>query len=253
VRGVCVCVHRRCCDTLTLQIDCQRVSFKLCVTSTTRSCACSRGSLTCFKCLVLRWVCDCAHTAPVTMRDVAGVPIRQLMLAGARHNSFAIVCDKLFYQTDFCRDNYFFVGYILGRYTHDCCPRYLERANFLTLKSNLQVWQVGCLCLCVRDVARRRLVVCRSCMAVWSTCVVTTRHQTSQSSHLLRWYVRSCAIAVLMRARASRAVGPSRLAASQSHQRGAVRAAAVHDTRRTHFLAHVQRYCECVLVCSCVM
>jgi hypothetical protein len=34
---------------------------------------------------------------------------------------------------DFCRDNYFFVGYLLGRYTEQCCPEYLKGNNVVVV------------------------------------------------------------------------------------------------------------------------
>lgn len=58
------------------------------------------------------WLVDRLHVFGAAL---AGVPVRQLMLAGARDNSFAIVAERVFYQSDFCRDNYFFLGYLLGK------------------------------------------------------------------------------------------------------------------------------------------
>ena len=35
-------------------------------------------------------------------------------------------------------DNYFYHGYIMGSYTKECCPRYLEEKNFAALRANLK-------------------------------------------------------------------------------------------------------------------
>jgi S-adenosylmethionine:diacylglycerol 3-amino-3-carboxypropyl transferase/ubiquinone/menaquinone biosynthesis C-methylase UbiE len=85
----------------------------------------------------------------------AGVPVKQLALAGERRNSMAIVFHKLLFETDFCRDNYFFVGYILGRYTEQCSPEYLKRANWNALKAAVAGGRVKVLHCSVADAARQ--------------------------------------------------------------------------------------------------
>lgn len=86
---------------------------------------------------------------------MAGVPAKQLALAGDRGNSFAIVFHKLLFETDFCRDNYFFVGYILGRYTEHCCPEYLKASNWAALKAAVADKRVELLHCSVADAARK--------------------------------------------------------------------------------------------------
>jgi ubiquinone/menaquinone biosynthesis C-methylase UbiE len=86
---------------------------------------------------------------------MAGVPAKQLALAGDRGNSFAIVFHKLLFETDFCRDNYFYVGYILGRYTEHCCPEYLKASNWLALKAAVANDRIELLHCTVADAARK--------------------------------------------------------------------------------------------------
>ena len=70
---------------------------------------------------------------------LAGVPERQMELGIHRYSNLGTVIERVFFQTDLVRDNYFYAGYILGHYKPDCCPRYLQRQHFDVLKRNLQV------------------------------------------------------------------------------------------------------------------
>ena len=46
--------------------------------------------------------------------------------------------ERVFLNTDLVNDNYFFLGYILGKYTRQCCPRYLKQEHFATLKKYIR-------------------------------------------------------------------------------------------------------------------
>jgi len=69
---------------------------------------------------------------------LAGVPERQMNLGLHRPNNIALVIDRIFFRTDLVRDNYFYAGYLLGHYKSYCCPRYLEKEHFLTMRKHLQ-------------------------------------------------------------------------------------------------------------------
>lgn len=70
---------------------------------------------------------------------LAGVPERQMALGLHRPNNLAMVIERVFFKTDLVKDNYFYSGYILGYYKPDCCPRYLQKENYLKMRANLQV------------------------------------------------------------------------------------------------------------------
>jgi hypothetical protein len=70
---------------------------------------------------------------------LAGVPERQMALGLHRPNNLAVVIERVFFKTDLVLDNYFYLGYLLGYYTEQCCPRYLKRENFQKMKKHLQV------------------------------------------------------------------------------------------------------------------
>jgi len=67
----------------------------------------------------------------------AGVPERQMALGMHRPNNMALVFERVFYKSDLINDNYFYSGYILGRYLPTNCPRYLRREHFETMKKNI--------------------------------------------------------------------------------------------------------------------
>ena len=67
----------------------------------------------------------------------AGVPERQMALGMHRPNNLALVIERVFFKTDLVNDNYFYSGYLLGKYDKNNCPRYLEEKNFAALKKNL--------------------------------------------------------------------------------------------------------------------
>jgi hypothetical protein len=68
----------------------------------------------------------------------AGVPERQMALGMHRPNNMALVFERVFYKSDLVNDNYFYSGYILGRYLPTNCPRYLRREHFETMKKNIK-------------------------------------------------------------------------------------------------------------------
>ena len=67
----------------------------------------------------------------------AGVPKRQMKLGDGREN-FSVIVNHVLYHTDLVYDNYFYLGYILGEYTEECCPRYLKRENYLKMRKYLK-------------------------------------------------------------------------------------------------------------------
>lgn len=69
----------------------------------------------------------------------AGVPERQMALGFHRHNNLAIVIERVLFNTDLVKDNYFYAGYFLGFYTQQNCPRYLKREHFQAMKTHLTV------------------------------------------------------------------------------------------------------------------
>ena len=42
--------------------------------------------------------------------------------------------ERVFWHTHIASDNYFYYGYLYGRYSHKCCPRYLQPEHFEALK-----------------------------------------------------------------------------------------------------------------------
>lgn len=66
----------------------------------------------------------------------AGVPRRQMNLGFGREN-FSVIVNHVLFNTDLVHDNYFYLGYILGEYTEECCPRYLKAENFAAMKKHL--------------------------------------------------------------------------------------------------------------------
>jgi S-adenosylmethionine-diacylglycerol 3-amino-3-carboxypropyl transferase len=70
-----------------------------------------------------------------------GVPTQQLRLVDQQYPGGLAGCLRhnlrQVFTTVPIRDNYFWRVYLTGRYTVDCCPNYLQAANFLTLKERL--------------------------------------------------------------------------------------------------------------------
>ena len=84
----------------------------------------------------LAWIMD-----NVMMRGgccFAGVPERQMALGMHRANNMALVIERVFFKSDLMNDNYFYSGYILGKYAPHNAPRYLCRQNYAALKKHLK-------------------------------------------------------------------------------------------------------------------
>ena len=64
----------------------------------------------------------------------AGVPVRQLELALHKKSPIGDVLEHIFYKTDFCGNNYFYAGYLLGEFPEWSCPRYLRKEHYPALK-----------------------------------------------------------------------------------------------------------------------
>ena len=60
------------------------------------------------------------------------MPANQLHLFDGNIVKHAV--DNLFMNTHIAKDNYFYHGYMYGQYTPECCPRYLQREHFETLR-----------------------------------------------------------------------------------------------------------------------
>lgn len=87
-------------------------------------------------CSFLHWIMRNSRWITAYFMGSVGVPTRQLDLYPSQrffHSLFDYVCT----QTDLCFDNYFYMGYIKGRWTHECCPRYLRREHFDVVRSRL--------------------------------------------------------------------------------------------------------------------
>ena len=73
----------------------------------------------------------------------AGVPASQLrLITGADGDAPAdapsivrTFIDRIFRKTHIASDNYFYYGYLFGKYSRTCCPRYLRPENFAALKA----------------------------------------------------------------------------------------------------------------------
>lgn len=70
---------------------------------------------------------------------LAGVPASQLRLVTGDDNKpvsiVKLFLDRIFRQTHIAADNYFYYGYLFGKYSRQCCPRYLRPENFEQLKN----------------------------------------------------------------------------------------------------------------------
>lgn len=71
-----------------------------------------------------------------------GVPTQQLELVDQQYPGGLAECLRhnlrQVFTTVPIRDNYFWRVYLTGRYTADCCPGYLQTANFRTLRDRLE-------------------------------------------------------------------------------------------------------------------
>ncbi|WP_434514420.1 DUF3419 family protein [Dechloromonas sp. ARDL1] len=73
--------------------------------------------------------------------SLLGVPHPQRRLVEAQHpegvSGFIRHAIEYVFRNLPVRNNYFWRVYLTGSYTRDCCPSYLQKANFLALKSGL--------------------------------------------------------------------------------------------------------------------
>jgi len=72
------------------------------------------------------------HATRRVWAPFVGVPDSQLQLY--QGNVIKKIFDTIFGLTHIKGDNYFYYGYFYGEFTEECCPRYLKKENFATLK-----------------------------------------------------------------------------------------------------------------------
>ena len=65
-----------------------------------------------------------------------GVPVRQYKMIETS-NLITELVNYLFTQTNLAKDNYFYWGYIYGKWNDECCPRYLKKEYFDIVKNRL--------------------------------------------------------------------------------------------------------------------
>jgi len=64
------------------------------------------------------------------------VPLSQLQLLERDPQLFVDRILQIVERDMWTKDNYFYYGYIVGRFSKQCCPRYLEEKHFAYLKAN---------------------------------------------------------------------------------------------------------------------
>lgn len=78
---------------------------------------------------------------------LVGVPCTQMALC--RDNRVWTTVEHVYKETHILKDNYFWYGALTGGYSHECCPRYLKKEGFDTLKQRISdapdciVWHTG--------------------------------------------------------------------------------------------------------------
>ena len=70
------------------------------------------------------------------LAPLAGVPRSQLDLIAREPHVFSERLIEVLQTRMWQSDNYFYYGYVVGRFSRDCCPRYLEQRHFATLKKH---------------------------------------------------------------------------------------------------------------------
>lgn len=90
----------------------------------------------------IAWVAD-SVLVPL-FAPLAGVPEAQLNLGNEREGNVHTIIERVFLNTDLVNDNYFFLGYILGYYTRECCPRYLKSEHYPALQAAMRAgkWEL---------------------------------------------------------------------------------------------------------------
>eukprot|EP00049_Salpingoeca_infusionum_P015415 m.299622 g.299622 ORF g.299622 m.299622 type:complete len:768 (+) comp15872_c2_seq1:442-2745(+) len=84
---------------------------------------------------IISWLAD--RVLIPFLAPLAGVPQAQLRLGMHRPNNFMATVERLLLQTDIVHDNYFYYGYIVGKYSKQVCPRYLKEEHFSACKQAL--------------------------------------------------------------------------------------------------------------------
>ncbi len=74
-------------------------------------------------------------------QSMLGVPVAQQNLAKKTYSNgmagYVKACFRKVFTELSVRDNYFWKVYFLGKYSEDCCPNYLKKEHFETLKSRV--------------------------------------------------------------------------------------------------------------------
>jgi len=87
----------------------------------------------------IRWLCWFGDKVCLKVSACfAGVPTLQLQLGLQRDDNTATCLDRIFFQTDLVKDNYFYAGYFLGEYMRDNAPRYLQEQHYPALRKSLK-------------------------------------------------------------------------------------------------------------------
>jgi len=97
---------------------------------------CPRGPLTTMTLFLTRQILS-RYWMWAWLAPLGGVPVSQLELLKRNPMVFAErimqICEVDMWTTD----NYFYYGYIVGKFSKKCCPRYLEAKHFDYLKANV--------------------------------------------------------------------------------------------------------------------
>lgn len=77
------------------------------------------------------------------LAPLGGVPLEQLNLLAERPELFAerlveVMCKRMWPNEHFA-NNYFYYGYVVGRFSRECCPRYLRAEHFATLRARVDI------------------------------------------------------------------------------------------------------------------
>ena len=70
------------------------------------------------------------------LAPLGGVPLSQLELIKRNPEVFTERILQICSRDMWTKDNYFYYGYIVGKFSKECCPRYLEEQHFAYCKAN---------------------------------------------------------------------------------------------------------------------
>ena len=73
----------------------------------------------------------------VRLRALGGVPLEQLNLLSRNPEVFVERLVEVLTTRIWKPDNYFYYGYIVGEFSPEVCPRYLEKKNFAVMKQRV--------------------------------------------------------------------------------------------------------------------